>query len=156
MISRATGTPTGGGGIGRRLAFTLLRWGWLGVGGVMVLSAPGCGESGPSYPAARLEGSVTLDGEPITEGQIQFVSRDGGQVAAVSAEIADGRYRAEWVPMGSVSVMISATRETGKMITEYSTPYPEVVSIIPERYRSGIQLEVTGDNLQQDFKLLSR
>ena len=35
MISRATGTPTGGGGIGRRLAFTLLRWGWLGVGGVM-------------------------------------------------------------------------------------------------------------------------
>lgn len=158
MIEHATDTLTKGevGSFGRRRALILVRWGGWGVLGLMLLPVAGCGDSGPSYPVARLEGSVTIGGKPIPEGRIQFVPLDSGQGLATSTEIVDGRYRAEEVPLGSVSVMISATRETGRMITEYSTPYPEIVNIIPEKYRSGVRIDVAGDNLQQDFKLLSR
>lgn len=116
----------------------------------------GCGPSKPSYPAARLEGSVTLDGTPIAQGNLQFVPQDAGQVPVTAAPIVDGRYVAEAVPRGKVRVLLTATKETGKMIKEYSTPRPEVVNLIPEKYRGGMPIEVTGDNLKQDFALKSR
>jgi hypothetical protein len=115
----------------------------------------GCGQAKPTYPAARLEGSVTLDGKPIAQGNLQFVPQDASQAPITGTTIADGRYVAEAVPRGKLRVLLSASKETGKMITEYSTPRPEVINLIPAKYRAGIPIDVTGDNLNQDFALKS-
>jgi|SRR5438105_6710784 len=123
---------------------------------IIVMVALGCGPSKPNYPAARLEGNVTLDGKPIAQGTLQFVPQDTTQAPVTSAAIVDGRYVAEAVPRGKLRVLLSATKETGKMIKEYSSPRPEVVNLIPEKYRAGIPIEVTGDNPNQDFPMKSR
>jgi hypothetical protein len=124
---------------------------------MIVMVALGCGPSKPNYPAARLEGSVTLDGKPIPQGSLQFVLQDtAAQAPITSAPIVDGRYVAEAVPRGKLRVLLSATKETGKMIKEYSSSRPEVVNLIPEKYRAGIPIEVTGDNPNQDFAMKSR
>jgi hypothetical protein len=39
------------------------------------------------------------------------------------------------------------------MITGIGDPAKEYASLIPEKYESGIPLEVAGDNLKQDFNL---
>ncbi len=115
----------------------------------------GCGSKG-SAAGARLEGAVTLDGNPITEGTLQFVPQQPSKEGPVMAPIKDGRYVAPAVPLGKIRVLVGATKKTGKMIKVYSEPYPEVVSIIPEKYRDGIEINVTGDNANQNFELKSR
>jgi hypothetical protein len=126
--------------------------------GMLVLATlvSGCGADKPTYPAARLEGSVTLDGKPIAEGNLQFVPRDAGQAPITRASIVEGQYVAEAVPLGKLRVLLSASQETGKMVTEYSTPRPQVINLIPEKYRAGIPIEVTGDNVNLNFALKSR
>jgi len=119
----------------------------------------GCGQSGPSYPAAKLEGNITIDKQPVASGTVQFMpdqAAAGSVAQPVSAPIQDGRYLAPAVPKGKVRVLFTANRATGKVITEYSTPYEEVVSIIPKKYQEGIPLEVAGDMPDQNFELTSR
>jgi hypothetical protein len=116
----------------------------------------GCGSGKPAYPAARLEGGVTVDGRPIAKGNVQFLPQGPGKAPVTQASIVDGRYVAAAVPRGKVRVLLTATQETGKMVAAYSEPHPEVVNLIPEKYRSGIEIEVTADNLSQDFALTSR
>jgi hypothetical protein len=119
----------------------------------------GCGEVGPSYPAAKLAGSVTIDEQPVANGTVQFMPETpaaGSAVQPVSAPIQDGRYLADAVPKGKVRVLFTAQRKTGKMITEYSTPYEEVVSIVPKKYQEGITLDVAADKQDQNFDLRSR
>jgi hypothetical protein len=117
----------------------------------------GCGADKPTtYPTARLEGNVTLDDKPIPEGNLQFVPQDAGRAPITAAAIVDGRYVAEAVPRGQLRVLLRATKETGKMIKEYSTPRPEVVNLIPAKYRAGIPIDVTGDNANLNFALRSR
>jgi len=116
----------------------------------------GCGGAGkPTYPAARLEGSVTLDGKPLAQGTLQFVPQDATRAPVTAASIVDGQFVAEAVPQGKLRVLFTASKETGKMIKEYSTPRPEVINLIPVKYRSGIPIEVTGDNSNQNFDLKS-
>jgi hypothetical protein len=116
----------------------------------------GCGLAKPVAPTANLEGMVTLDGRPIDEGTIQFMPATKGQAAPSMAVISEGRYVATGVPRGKVQVLLSATRKTGKMITTYSEPYEEAVSIIPEKYQSGIEINVAGDDPKRNFELKSR
>jgi hypothetical protein len=126
--------------------------------GVVLLATllPGCGSGKPTYPSARLEGKVTLDGNPIAEGRLQFVPQDLGKAPVTAAPIVEGRYLAEAVPRGKLRVLLTASKKTGKMVTEYSTPHPEVINLIPEKYRAGIPIEVAGDNANLDFALQSR
>src|SRR5579871_2235673 len=115
----------------------------------------GCGPAKPTYPSARLEGTVTLDGKPIAQGSLQFLPQDPNQAPITAVPIVDGRYVAEAVPRGKVRALLTATKETGKMVKEYSSSRLQVVNLIPEKYRAGIALDVTGDNLNQDFPLKS-
>lgn len=139
---------------------SLLRPAWiLAVVAVAFVTLTGCGEAGPKYPAAKLEGSVTIDQQPVASGTVQFMPESpssGSPVQPVSVPIEDGRYLAEAVPKGKVRVLFTAERKTGKMITEYSTPYEEVVSIVPKKYQQGITLDVAGDKRDQNFDLSSR
>ncbi len=122
---------------------------------LVICAAWGCGPDKPSYPAAQLEGNVTVDGKPVPQGQIQFMPQETGRLPVTSAAIVDGRYVAMDVPQGKVRVLLTGTKETGKMIKEYSSSRPEVINVIPDKYRAGIALDVTGDNRNQNFDLKS-
>lgn len=116
----------------------------------------GCGTGKSPYPTARLEGKVTLDDKPIPEGNLQFVPQGGSRAPVTGAPIVDGRYVADAVPCGQLRVLVTATQETGKMVKEYSTARPQVINLIPAKYRAGIPIEVTGDNTALDIALRSR
>ncbi|HKD37487.1 MAG TPA: hypothetical protein VKB78_11825 [Pirellulales bacterium] len=118
------------------------------------LLSGGCGPSANSHQTARLEGKVNIDNQPIARGRIQFFPIGPGQPD--DAEISSGHYVAEHVPSGKVRVNFTATKETGKMIDLHGQKTPETVTIIPEKYRSGTEIEVNGDNPNQDFNLLSK
>jgi hypothetical protein len=118
--------------------------------------AAGCGGERSRNAGARLEGAVTLDGEPIAEGSLQFAPLEAGRGSPVAATIKDGRYVASAVPLGKLRVLVSASKKTGRMISEYSRPYEETVSIIPEKYQQGIEIDVSEDNPSLNFELQSR
>ena len=123
------------------------------------LLSSGCdrGPAKPNYPAARLEGAVTVDGQAVPSGTLQFMPPQGSKAPVVEAQIKDGRYTAANVPVGKVRVLFTAIRETGRVDTKStSQPVPEVVNIIPERYRDGLDIEVTADSPKKDFDLKSR
>ena len=131
----------------------------------VVLLCAGCGQRAPSLlPVARLQGTVTLGGLALpadAEGVITFMPSVGsGQAHPTSARIVDGKYHADDVPLGNVTVLLKITRLTGRMVVEDNapggTPYPEREILVPEPLRQGIPLEVTGDNSRQDFDLSPR
>ncbi len=128
---------------------------WLLLAGLVVLVlVAGCGRT--TFPFATVEGSVALDGRPLEKGTISFVSQEntGGSAAA---EIVAGQYRAQKVPRGKVLVYLHATHSTGRMVAantnKYAPPQPEIINIIPHKYRDGVIIEVTGDSMHRDFEL---
>ena len=48
----------------------------------------------------------------------------------------------------------AAVKETGRTDSKStSVPVPEVVNLIPESYRDGLEITVAGDNPTQNFEL---
>jgi hypothetical protein len=71
------------------------------MGGMMLLSLVGCGPQ-----TATVTGKVTVNGEPLKAGNVQFQSAAG---LAIDAPIQpDGTYTAANVPVGTAQVLISA------------------------------------------------
>ncbi len=74
-----------------------------------------------------------------------------------SCPIVEGHYECPHVPIGSVTAIVRLTRLTGRQVVEEGAPggapYPERENLVPEEHQSGIVINVTGDNLAQDFSL---
>lgn len=119
------------------------------------VSAIGCAKAKPAFPTAKLQGVVTIDGSPVKTGSLQFMPGPTVKGQPSQAAILDGKYSADQVPIGPVRVLFTITRETGKMIKEYSNTYPEVENLVPEHYRSGLEITVSGD-AQMPFELLTQ
>lgn len=113
------------------------------------LCTAGCGTA-VRDDTATLAGRVTIDGEPVSLGGIQFMPLDKGRPAF--AEVRDGRYQSR-VPQGRVRVIFSARRETGRQVEVYSTTIPEVIDVLPASLREGIEITVEGDDPSRDFAL---
>ncbi len=113
----------------------------------------GCGGPAKSYKTAQITGSVTLDGQPIEKGVINFIGNETGEG---SAEIVAGKFAARDVPLGKVRIFVVATRETGKMVPGSSAPVPEIESIIPPKYSQGIETEIAGDEADRKIELTSK
>ncbi len=130
---------------------------WWGMACLIGLCALGgcASKPKPAYPAATIHGAVKIDGAPVKEGSIQFLPAPGVKGQVVSGTIVEGKYTAANVPVGSLRAIFNITRATGKMIKEYSTPYPEVENLVPEKYRGGIELAVSGDG-EHNFELTSK
>jgi hypothetical protein len=123
-----------------------------GVMATMVLSLAilaGCG--GEKQPQRfALEGTVTLDGEPLTEGNIRFLpapETDGGMVGA---KISEGRFvipAEKGAVPGKYRVEIGASRKTGRKVPNPMSQQlvDEFVQFLPERYnlQSTLTTEVT-------------
>jgi hypothetical protein len=127
----------------------LMRSLWL-VIAVLVLVA-GCGKSEPT--TTSLVGQITVDGKLILDGRINFVPLDANRGRGATAAIARGRYMAPDVPLGRVRVYFNATKATGRTVIVSDLPMPEVISLIPEKYRVGMEIEVKRGQDRQDFNL---
>jgi len=105
------------------------------------LVATGCGTKPPV-----VEGSVTLDGVPITAGAIRLVPADGKGPTA-GGGITAGRYRVEtaagpkkvWINFAQkdgTKVLDPEAMGSGRMIDRY-------VESVPGRYNTETELEIT-------------
>jgi len=123
---------------------------------VVGLSAAGCGDNKPV-----VSGSVTLDGQPVASGAIQFFPVSGeGQTAGATIE--HGRYQVRASP-GLMKVVINAPKVVGRRPAyddEPNGPMTDVVrESLPARYSDMTKSEltftvVTGRN-EANFELQS-
>ena len=104
-----------------------------------------------SVPAARLEGRVTHNGQPVSEGGVSVTPLAGGK--SVSTDLVNGHYVADGIQRGQVRVRVTAFRKTGRTSTLDGVQTPELASIVPERLRDGVVIEVIEDRLNYDLNL---
>jgi hypothetical protein len=113
----------------------------------------GCGGAADTV---RLQGQVTLDGQPLpadAEGSISFQPLKGDQSRAAVAKIIDGQYDAPRAPSGRVKATISLVKPTGKMLDNgRGDPSPEYQSLIPADYGNVFDLELS-DDTTENFNL---
>ena len=120
---------------------------------VGVIGCPGASSQG------EVDGTVTLDGMPLKEGDVRFVRVDGKSQTA-SAKIIDGQFTAQ-VPTGEMRVEISAPKVIGKR-KMYDTPDSHVVDkvreLLPPRYnaKSELRLIVKSGVQDETFRLQSK
>jgi hypothetical protein len=115
----------------------------------------GCGGGSSSGNTAHLEGTVTIGGQPLpadAEGAITFRSDSGG---AATAPITQGRYDSPATPKGAVKAYFTISKPTGKTYKSERTgaDVAETISIVPASVSGGVDVEVSGDNSEQNFDL---
>ena len=83
-----------------------------GLGILVALLASGCGPK-----LASVQGKVTLDGQPVSQGIISFQPESGTSAPSAGGELVDGKYvlPREIIP-GAYRVEISSWQETGKTV----------------------------------------
>lgn len=119
------------------------------------LVAAGCG---PTDPRVKVEGSVTLDGQPLAEGQVIFVPDDRAR-GAEGAAIAAGRFVIRVHP-GSHRVEIVSILREDRPVPAGGLPEQGITfrNLVPSRYneQSTLTADVTpaGPN-RADFALTS-
>ena len=115
-----------------------LAWRLTPVSLTIVLSVTGCFQSGP--PITKVSGKVTFQGQPVTEGVVNFVSESGFGVRATLGT--DGSYRlrshhGNGIPLDNYKVSISPP-PFDPVPLDLSQPPPKRPEYpnIPQAYRS--------------------
>jgi len=130
---------------------------WHAVPTILTLTlAIGCsGGENTNYKSARLEGEVTVDGQPIEDGTVQFIPANPSDGPITQATIMKGRYVASKVPLGKVTAVLHATPPAppAQVSSDY---YPPKTVGIPDRYKSGFPLDVKENKADQDFSMSSK
>ncbi len=91
---------------------------------IAVLLASYCA-SGCSSSLSEVSGTVTLNGQPLPEGAINFIPVEGTRGAGAGATIRDGKYHvpaASGVTPGKNRVELRAFRSTGKKVKDAGVP----------------------------------
>jgi hypothetical protein len=108
-----------------------------------VLPLAGCGASDKT----PVEGTVTIDGEPLAEGRIGFYPKEG---RPAYGEIVDGRYTLTTLEPGD-GALIGRHRVTvqADKPADPNDAFSDRIPLIPEKYfnpdSSGLTAEVTAD-----------
>jgi len=100
-----------------------------------------------------LRGMLRIDGTEVTEGTVQFMPLGKGRPAA--GQVRKGLFVAEGVVIGPARVICHAIKETGKIIDEGGHVFPERISIVPEKYRTGFEFLVAPNAGRVVFELNS-
>src|SRR5687768_9789455 len=135
--------------LNRRPLLSLRTW------AVLLITAVGCSQD---TTHGVVNGTVTLDGAPLSSGLIRFIPEDG-QSPSADATISDGSFEAK-VPVGKKQVTISAPKVVGqrKMYETPDSPTVDVVEeLLPEQYnvRSTLTLTVSPGEQPASFELHS-
>lgn len=121
---------------------------------VVLLAAPACGPQGPQR--ITIKGTATLDGEPITFGEVIFVPTDPA-IASAGGRIADGAFSVA-VFKGPHRVQIMATRVQSRSDGSGDGGYELIPgNIIPRRYNDNTTLSFDVQNAKDKpkFELVS-
>lgn len=110
-----------------------------------------------------IQGTVTLDGQPLAKGSIVFSPLPGTAGPVAGANIADGKFamlHSGGPFTGKFRIEITASVPTGrkKLNPRSNTMIDEYVQILPARYNrdSQLQAEVTAEGSNRlDFALTS-
>ena len=129
-------------------------------------ASAGCSSDRPLPGSVPVLGLVTLDGEPLADGRVQFAPAGPGQPAI--GMISAGRFTmrttatAPGVLKGAYKVSIVSDQPIGDVpLNSMGLPekVPEAVSNIPKRYNSidtsGFTVDVTGPIRDLKFELKS-
>ncbi|QEG40642.1 hypothetical protein [Roseimaritima ulvae] len=122
---------------------------------VTFLTAVGCTPAGP--PTTPVEGTVSLDGTPLTNGYVMFRDKSGDKPSA-AGQIADGKYQVDVQP-GQKTVEITSTRDVpGKF--DMSNPGQKVQlteQFVPSQYNTETTLttEIGDEPLTLNYDLKS-
>lgn len=111
-----------------------------------------------------LEGTVTLDGKPLSEGSIALQPQPGTQGPSAGGKIVDGRFTIEpdrGTFAGIFRVEITASRKTGRQVKNHMTGElgDEFGQFLPARYneQSELTADVKADGKNQfEFALRSK
>lgn len=126
---------------------------------ILVAASFGCGRS----ERMSVEGTVTLDGQPLEKGSIQFSPMPGTNGPTAGADIVAGKFiiRSAGGPFaGSFRVQISAAGVTGRKVLDprSNTMIDEFAQVLPARYNSQSELQAevkAGDVNRLEFALAS-
>jgi len=123
-----------------------------------LLAAAGCGSG-----RVPLTGEVAIDGQPIDEGTITFVSSDkSADTAKSSAKIEGGKYKfdKETGPLpGKYKVEFTWLKKTGRKVpTGDGEMREDKVNVLPPQFNSASThtAEVTSGSTKLDFALTSK
>lgn len=122
-----------------------------------IVAMAGCSFD-PGYPSTTISGIVTVDGQPVPKGYITFSPAIQGQGPVVGSKISEGKYLCEQVPLGKHQVTFVAQAKEMKAMTEVATGQQHEVpkNLLPPKYRSGVETEVTADSKVLDFPLAAK
>jgi hypothetical protein len=101
---------------------------WRLTAALTVAAMAGCADTAPK--TCEVSGTVTWNGQPLSEGTVIFDAADGAPVSD-SGQVVAGKYRLHVKP-GRKLVRFYADRETGKFNQVMGQMERE--SYIPERY----------------------
>ena len=127
-----------------------------------VLLLIGICAAGCSNPLAEVSGTVTLNGQPVSEGAINFIPVEGTQGAGAGATIRDGKYQvpaASGVTPGKNRVELRAFRSTGKKVKDAGVPGTTEIELrvpaFPPEYndQSTLVREVRQGSNKIDFEI---
>lgn len=133
------------------------------VGSLALVCAVGCGSSS-GLEKVVVSGTVTLDGQPIPNGEIRFIPAPGTTGPVSGGPIKDGAYVAKGkggVPLGEHVVEIKAYRARAKGPGQSASTDPEggaAEQYLDKRYNEQTTLKATisADTETQDFQLTSK
>jgi hypothetical protein len=123
----------------------------------LLLVILGC--NGDGTRKANIRGKVTLDGEAVPSGAVNFEPTDG-KTPTAGAVIKDGEYRAE-VPLGSMRVRILSPKVVGQR-SAFNAPNSPKQDIVKERIppqyntETTLTVEIKSDSRDIDFALKSK
>ena len=133
---------------------------WPAFTAAVLISVAGCSENGPLK--ATVHGIVSLDGEPIPSGHINFYPTGATRGPSAGGNIINGKYEItgeKAVVVGKNKVEISSSQKTGKQIRSPSGKMiDEYAEAIPTKFNQSTtivkQIDV-GDN-EWNFELKSK
>jgi hypothetical protein len=125
---------------------------------LLIAAATICTGCGPAAnKTARLAGAITIAGQaPPADARIRLnisptTPKQGG---GAGSRVTGNQYDCTSCPLGKVTVYIAINHSTGDNPTDAARARgDESTSLIDPIYSAGIELDVTGDNLKQDFDL---
>ena len=111
----------------------------------------GCGGGNDGV---TISGTVSVNGKPLQNGKIMVRPLGSAVGSGGSAEVVDGNYQLQDVPLGSNAFTFSGSALTGKSIAgPGGAPEPERVNAIPRQIlQEGVEREVPEAGTQ-DFSL---
>jgi len=99
----------------------------------------GCSRQPAGPKTVKVTGPMTLDGEPVVEGNVVFRRLDG-DLKSFGGRIQNGKYQITVEP-GKMAVEIFASREVpGKFTMENAVKEPVVEMYIPEQFNTKTKL----------------